>query len=227
MLRFELHNETLAALPERALWHERSGTLYVADLHLGKSSAFRVAGIPVPETTARTLDRLLICLSTTGAERVVILGDFLHAPTGRTAAVMDAFAAWRTKHAQLNLVLIRGNHDERSGLLPDHWNIPVQSAPCADDHSPFVLAHMPEELVDAGFGLCGHIHPAISLSSIGGFAGPHPRGAPCLWITDSHAVLPAFGDFTGGRRIALGDGDRAIVFIDGEVVAAPTRRARC
>ncbi len=228
MLRFELHDQPMVALPERALFHEPSGTLFVADLHLGKSSAFRAAGIPVPETTPRTLARLSACIDAARADRVVVLGDLIHAPTGRTPAVVDAVANWRTRYAQLDVVLIRGNHDVSSGDPPSAWNMAVLTGPMHDTRTPFILAHTPDELIprSASYGLCGHIHPALSLAVLSRHGSSPRRSAPCLWMTPCHAVLPAFGDFTGGYRVHLADRDHAVLFIDGEVFEAPRRSRR-
>lgn len=227
MLLLDLRGEEILIHPDRALWHPRSRTLFVADLHLGKSSAFREAGIPVPETTSRTLARLSACIDNTRANRLVILGDLLHAPTGRTPPVMSAVTAWRESRTQLDISLIRGNHDLKSGDPPPSWRFNMIVAPITDTLTPFALAHAPEELNSASFGLCGHLHPALPLATIDRFHASRRRSAPCLWITPTHAVLPAFGDFTGGYRIAPSESDRIILFIDGELVDVPRRRARC
>ena len=42
----------LALLPERGVWSPAARTLFVADLHLGKASAFRAAGAPAPFGTS-------------------------------------------------------------------------------------------------------------------------------------------------------------------------------
>src|SRR5581483_12363457 len=48
VIRVGLQGESLLLLPERALLWERTGTLVVADAHLGKAAAFRAAAIPLP-----------------------------------------------------------------------------------------------------------------------------------------------------------------------------------
>ena len=73
-------------LGERAVYWERARTLLVADPHFGKAAAFRAAGVLVPRgTTGETLSRLDAALDRTRAERIVFLGDFLHAREGRSA----------------------------------------------------------------------------------------------------------------------------------------------
>src|ERR1700712_3226350 len=101
-LTTEWAGEKLALLPERALWWEREQTLFIADPHFGKASAFRFAGIPVPETAHDAdLVRLEAALRKTAARRLIILGDFLHARTGRSEATLSALHLWRSQHAHL------------------------------------------------------------------------------------------------------------------------------
>ena len=54
-------------------------------------------------------------LAATAAEHLVVLGDFIHARPGRTVALDAAFGAWRARHRELALTLVRGNHDSRAG----------------------------------------------------------------------------------------------------------------
>src|SRR5688572_30053218 len=116
--------EKLSLLPERALWWERQRTLFIADPHFGKASAFRAAGIAVPELSHDAdLVRLDDVLSATAAARLVILGDFFHAKAGRTDATLTALAAWRNRHMKLEVILVPGNHDRHAGAPPDEWRI--------------------------------------------------------------------------------------------------------
>ena len=112
MTRVEVQGESLLLLPERALFWERTGTLIAADVHLGKAASFRAAAIPLPGgTTTATLLRLSTALAHTGARRLLLLGDFFHAKSGRASRTLAAIADWRSRHADLEIVLIRGNHD--------------------------------------------------------------------------------------------------------------------
>jgi metallophosphoesterase superfamily enzyme len=112
----EIRGERLLLLAERAAFWERRQTLLVADPHFGKAAAFRAASIPVPSgTTMEGIARLDTLVRTTGASRVVFLGDFLHARTGRTPDMLDAFQGWHESNRQIRLVLVRGNHDRQAG----------------------------------------------------------------------------------------------------------------
>ncbi|MEZ4681209.1 MAG: metallophosphoesterase [Caldilineaceae bacterium] len=112
----EVANETLHLLPERALYWPRTQTLFIADPHFGKDATFRAHAIPLPQGTTRTeLDRLSQAIERTGAQKLIILGDLLHAAKGREPALLDTVTAWRAEQATLSIYLVRGNHDRHAG----------------------------------------------------------------------------------------------------------------
>src|SRR5512140_1063418 len=83
--------EPVTLLADRALFWPRERTLFVADVHLGKTATFRANGVPLPRgTTAGDLARLTRLIERMQAARVVVLGDFLHARAGRVPALDDA-----------------------------------------------------------------------------------------------------------------------------------------
>jgi DNA ligase-associated metallophosphoesterase len=208
-----LGGEEVRLLPERALFWQRTATLIIADPHIGKASAFRAAAVAVPEgTTTADLDRLSQVIARCNAQNIIILGDLLHARSGRTAATLAAFAAWRERHANLDLMLVRGNHDARAGDPPDAWGIA-----CVDEPwqvPPFVLRHHPETLA-SGYTLAGHLHPAVRLTG----AGRQRVTLPCFWFGAQVGVLPAFGSFTGATVITPAPDDQVFVIADDAVVA--------
>ncbi len=216
----EVAGEQLRLLPERALYWPRQKTLFIADPHFGKAAAFRAAAIPVPAgTTNENLRRLEAALEVTGAERLVCLGDLLHARSGRAEQTMGALAAWRAKYQALDFCLVRGNHDRHAGDPPPEWQVqvleePVQEAPFVWRHSP--EAHLPEVDVNS-YVLAGHLHPAIRLGR--GQLGETLR---CFYFGESYAVLPAFGDFTGSATLPKRNGARVFVLADEQVLAVPT-----
>jgi DNA ligase-associated metallophosphoesterase len=210
--------EDWLALAARALWWPRRRTLCVADLHLGKAAAFRDAGVPVPEsTTDATLARLSAIIERFAAARLVILGDLLHARTGHSPAVIDAVDTWRERHDTLDIFLVRGNHDARSGDPPESWRIRVCDEPCCDEGDAAVcFAHYPEAADRVGRGrhvLCGHVHPAVLLSSPG-----RDLRAACFWLRRRVGILPAFGPFTGTHVVLPSRGDRVLAVGGGEIV---------
>ncbi len=190
-LEITIRGERLVLLPERALLWIQQRTLLIADPHFGKAATFRAGGIPVPGgTTVDALTRLGNLVGRTGATRLIFLGDLLHAKEGRSTGLFDEIASWRASHSALEMILVRGNHDKRAGDPPGELNIECVEAPAIVP--PFVLAHHPASHVD-GYVLAGHVHPGVRLYGSGGLR----ERLPCFVFGSDHAVLPAFGDFTG------------------------------
>ena len=190
-LPVELAGEVVALLPDNALWWSASRTLFIADLHLGKAATFRARGVPVPGgTTQENLHRLSRLVAAHGAERLVILGDFLHAAESQTPGVLAALRTWRALHALLEIVLVRGNHDSHAGDPPASLGIAVVDEP----HllGPFACCHHPRRHPTHTV-LAGHVHPAVQLRG----PGRDALRLPCFSAEPGLVVLPAFGEFTG------------------------------
>jgi uncharacterized protein len=217
----------LVPLPERALWLPDAGVLLVADAHIGKAQSFRRLGVPVPEaTTDGTLLRLDAALArcrSLGPELgadvsgIVFLGDLLHAARGRSAAVMARVARWRAQHAELQLTLVRGNHDGPAGDPPPDWGVHCVDEPFTLAACPgLALAHHPDT-PDSRYVLAGHVHPAAVL---GGRAHQRLR-LPSFHFGPAVGVLPAFGEFTGSHVLPRGPEDTVFVSTGDSVVALP------
>lgn len=179
-------------LPERAIWWPAGRALFVADLHIGKAATYRALGQPVPAgTTHENLARLDALIARHVPERIVFLGDFLHAAQARTTHVMAALDAWRVRHAGTAMTLVRGNHDSRAGDPPPAPRIDVVDEP----HllGPFACCHHPQTH-PTHFVLAGHVHPMRRIHG----SGLDSLRLPCFVRDERQAILPAFGEFTGG-----------------------------
>jgi DNA ligase-associated metallophosphoesterase len=203
-LSVSLGGETVELLAERALHWPAARTLFVADVHLGKAAAFRAGGVAIPRgATASDLERLSELLARTGAARLVVLGDFLHAPAGRVAALDAAFLQWRSRHAAIEVLLVRGNHDARAGDPGADWSIRVVAERYLA--APFVLCHEPYD-PPAGYALCGHVHPGIRIGD-----GADSARLPCFVLGRKRALLPAFGRLTGLAMVTPRPAERIVV----------------
>ncbi len=219
-LTIEWGGESLVLLRERALWWARGETLLMADPHFGKAAAFRLAGIPVPETTHDDdLERLSRILTTTAARKLVILGDFFHGKTGRTERTLTALSAWRAARPDLEVILVLGNHDRRAGPVPAEWQFDSVSGPW--DLGPFQCRHEPQGNADA-FVLAGHVHPSVRLPER---IGTGLRG-PCFYMAERVAVLPAFGSFTGTQNVRACGHERIFLVGPEGVIEVPHTRSR-
>ena len=203
-------------LPGRAAFLPAAATLLVADLHLGKAATFRRAGIPVPEGSAQAdLARLERLVHATAARRLVILGDLFHARSGCTEAVFAEFAATRRRIAATEVILVIGNHDRALGRVPNTLGLDACVPALAEP--PFHFVHEPATPLSTErttFTVAGHLHPTVSIRSPAG-----DRIADrCFAAEESLLVLPAFGSFTGGHRVAPAPGLRLWVARDDGVV---------
>lgn len=212
-MKVEVAAEALVLAPGRAAYRPRRRQLFIADPHFGKAEAFRAKGVPVPEgTTGDNLQRLDTLIAQFNPACVVYLGDFLHA---RVEAVFAQLASWRARHAALDMLLVRGNHDARAGALPAALGI--REAP---EHSEdgLVFRHAPG-FSSAGYTLAGHLHPAYRLRG----RGRESVRLPCFWIRRTGMVLPAFGSFTGAMEIEREAGDRVCVIAGDRVIDASSQ----
>ena len=200
--RAEWAGEAVDLLPERALWWPARGLLFLADLHIGKAATYRALGQPVPGgTTQENLARLDTLIARHAPSGIVFLGDFLHAAQARTPQVQAALDAWRARHAGLALTLVRGNHDSRAGDPPAALGIEVVDEP--HRIGPFACCHHPQTHPGL-FVLAGHVHPVCGLSG----PGRDRMRLPCFVQDGEQAILPAFGEFTGGWHVPPGGGRR-------------------
>lgn len=186
---------TVWLLPEHALWWPEGQVLFIADLHLGKAATYRALGQPVPSgTTLENLRRLSELIAHYQPKQLVFLGDFLHARQARTASVLGQLQAWRESHSTLNCILVRGNHDSRAGDPPPELNISVVDEPYLV--GPFAACHHPQQHPTHAV-LSGHQHPAVQLQGL----GRDRLRLACFVFGARSAILPAFGEFTGGFTV--------------------------
>jgi DNA ligase-associated metallophosphoesterase len=203
----------IVLLPGRAALLPASATLLVADLHLGKAATFRKAGIPVPEGSAqRDLARLTDIVTRHAVRRLLVLGDLFHARSGCTEQVQAEFATMRAGLAGTEVVLVLGNHDRPLGTLPA--SLGIDAVVPVLDEPPLHFVHEPATAIaTAGrdvFTIGGHLHPTVSIRSPSG-----DRIADrCFVAEPATLVLPAFGSFTGGHRIAPTAGTRVWIARD-------------
>lgn len=220
-------NACLELLGSGGVWLPAVRTVFVADVHLGKATAFAVSGLPLsPEVGLRAatadLKRLTELLSATAAQRLVILGDFLHARASRQPELFGLIAAWREAHQGVGISLVIGNHDRQVGPLPAAWSIDAIAeggvdVPARAAGIDLVLCHEPTT-DPRGYVLCGHVHPVATVTAPASGSCLRER-LPIVVVGGQRLILPAFGSFTGGvtpdllpddRLFALGGG-RAVV----------------
>ncbi len=213
-MEIEIEGHALQLLPDGAAFDPAARTLFIADLHFGKTTVFRAAGLALPDgPDATILSRLSRLVADTAAESLVILGDVFHA---RTCGIERALTAWRDAHSQLHWRIVPGNHDRH---IPWSEWLPGAEILCEGERAgSFSVAHFPPEKIGA-LTLCGHLHPGTTI----GKARERKLRLPCFWLRRGALVLPAFGEFTGLQIIEREADDRVWIAAAGKVVEIPRR----
>ena len=187
-IRLRVAGETFALNAERAAYWARRKCLLVADVHFGKGSVLRRAGITLPSgQTSADLARLDALIAHYRPEQLIVLGDLVHGDALFDAPWIGLVNAWRQQHADLAMILIAGNHDR-------HFDARKLGFEVIDDAlrlDRIVLRHAPQALTDR-YVLCGHVHPGVALRD-----GWRRHRLPAFRFGATVGVLPAFGTLTG------------------------------
>jgi len=191
-LNFNLLEQDLLLLPERAIYWVQHRALVAADVHLGKTGHFRKAGIAVPQQLAHDD---LVCLTKLinrhQPQKILFLGDLFHSDKNTD---WNYFADWRRKHADIQMQLVIGNHDI---IQEKHYHELDISTHLELAVGPFLMLHHPQEKnclqQHSSYVFCGHIHPGVQLVG----RGRESVTLPCFAFSKQQAVLPSFGKFTG------------------------------
>jgi len=203
--RFQLQ-EGIHLDARRAVWLAKSRTLAVADLHLGEAWVRRARGQLVPLGVAdTTVARLRSLIESHRPERLVLLGDIVHAALpieGIRAAVQELAALERDG---LTTDWCLGNHDRHLTRQLARWGIAVRT-PTQLDLPEALLFHgdVPVAPPDAPaadgrelWRIQGHLHPALVLDD-----GVASRvKVPCFLVAPGRLVLPAFSEMAAGVAV--------------------------
>jgi len=203
--------EPMGLLPQFGLWWPARRTVFIADTHFGKTATFRSHGIPVgDETLEADLDRLSEVFRLTGAERLVILGDLLHARRGRSSETIQRVTDWRRTHSALSIELVSGNHARAAGPPVAEWHMQILADGFRE--GPFIYRHHPKASAD-GYVLAGHLHPKVVLQLE---AGGKVK-LPCFWVREAMMVLPAFSSFIDSAPVQPALGEAVFAVAEGAV----------
>ncbi len=201
---------SLGFLKEKALLIRELESIFIADLHLGKASHFRKAGIPIPEpiheADFQNLNNLLLGMK---PKKIFFLGDLFHSTWN---GQWEEFNSFLTAFSETEFHLIKGNHDILSPTYYKNSVLKIHEHPL--QLGPFVFSHEPISTLDRGLlNICGHIHPGLLLR---GKARQSVK-IPCFHWSENILVLPSFGNFTGLALIKPLESDK-IWGISGEKV---------
>jgi putative SbcD/Mre11-related phosphoesterase len=191
--------------------------LVIADYHAGIESILRVEGVELDSQATARRERVLELLAETDADRLVILGDLIHAvgdpwesEREELAALFDAVA--------VPITLVKGNHDGQIEAVAEEFD----HVTVTDPHGTrigaigFVLGDTwPSQAVSEAKIICqGHEHPVVRLEdSVGGSrieyvwlrgqlaSDAFAEAVPEANIDGELVVFPVFNDRSGGTWV--------------------------
>ena len=187
---FKLGDASLTALPSGCLWWAAEKLLCVSDMHLGKSSRFarREGGLLPPFETHETLSRLADEIARLDPKRVICLGDSFDDLQALDEVEQSDLNALYSMIAGREWIWIEGNHEagptEISGTHLKEYA-----------KGSIVFRHIYETSDQSQ--ISGHYHPKGRIA-----AGGTARSAPCFVVDQTHAIMPAFGTYTGGLKVS-------------------------
>jgi DNA ligase-associated metallophosphoesterase len=198
--------------PTGALYWIERGLLMIADVHLGKVSHFRKAGVSVPEASiSKNFERLAAVSDYFKPKTICFLGDLFHSESNREWKLFEDWMCGCT----CEVVLVAGNHD----IIPAvHYQALCVQVVGDWEIDGFWLTHHPK-MREGFFNFCGHIHPSVLLVG----AGRQSLKLPCFFRKPAQMILPAFGHFTGTCEMAPCKGDVVYVVANEKVVEIKSR----
>jgi DNA ligase-associated metallophosphoesterase len=201
--------QEITLLCEKAIFWHNQQTLLVSDLHLGKSGHFRSEGLAVPQTDRHDLLILDTLLQTWQPRRLLFLGDLFHS---KLNLQWQQFVNWRKQYPDLQIVLVKGNHDILPLASYKEANLLVAEKLV---ESPFIFTHIPLAAPPQDlYNLCGHLHPAVQI--IG--KGKQKLTFPCFFFGKSIGFLPAFGSFTGLAKLEVTVSDEVYMVVEKKLI---------
>lgn len=201
LLALQVAGETLLLDAERAVYWPRRRCLLLADVHLGKGSVLRQAGVSVPSgQTREDLLRIDDLIARHAPRRLIVLGDLVHGRASADAPWLRQVGEWRQRHAALPMTLVAGNHDRHF----DARTLGFDVLHTAVTMAPFSLRHDPQP--DTGcYVLAGHVHPGVVVRD-----GWRRHRLPAFRFAPDCALLPAFGALTGLHVAPPGRDERVV-----------------
>ncbi len=200
----EIQGEKLVLLPEKAIFWSRKSILLLSDLHLGKAGHFRKHGIPVSRKVHLVdLGNLNAIIEKTKPERLFLLGDLFHSYKNEE---WGDFLHLMEHHPNLEFTLVQGNHDIILDY-PKRLKVVIKLI-----EKPFSFTHIREN--DSNYNISGHLHPGVTVR------GKARQGItmPCFLFSETYGILPAFGQFTGIKKVRPLRKDRVFAVADRQVI---------
>ncbi len=201
-----LYKDLYIADPWPAAYLKDIDAMIFADLHLGMEGVLSEEGIFLPRSFSKsTIDIIFRSVSSVEPSMVIFNGDIKHGfgllNTSEWAVLREFFSG--LSQMKLDILVIRGNHDNYLGVLLDKYGIPFEKR---WDHTIYTIMHGHESMSWDELGevvIIGHEHPSVTLRDEVGvkfkfkcFMWGEYKGHKIL-------VLPSVGELATGSTISL------------------------
>ncbi|WP_031498994.1 metallophosphoesterase [Bryobacter aggregatus] len=183
-----------------ALYLEATGTLLIADAHLGYGWAQRRRGQLGPVTDGGIEERLMAAVAAFEPEEVLFLGDTVHAPKPMPAEREWIEGLLRRLMVKARVAVVQGNHDRAFDRDFGHLPLTISKEWWHQDLVGIHGDRLDLEVPEAAHYLIGHVHPAIRVRDDAGAS----RRIPAFLVSKTATVLPAFSPFAAGFDILDG-----------------------
>jgi putative SbcD/Mre11-related phosphoesterase len=185
-------------LPGGAVVLRKTNAVVVADLHLGSEAALEHEGLSLPRVQARKIGAYLrSVVEAIGPDQLIIAGDLKHNFSRNLSQEWTEVSDFVNAISEIvDIVVVRGNHDNFLSTILGEMNIPLRSKYCMGGYT---IVHGHAESSVEGPVIMGHIHPSIALRDDVG-AG---LKSPCFLHDESRGmlVLPALSIVSPGVDI--------------------------
>lgn len=205
----QLLGATFHLLPEKVIFWEERKALILSDLHIGKASHFRKAGVPISSHVhVKEFFLLDAIIAEYHPVHILFVGDLFHSDFNQE---WELFYTWSHHYPDIEMTLIKGNHDILPENLYKNSRLTVVDRLVIDEIE-FTHEQDPDSEL---YNISGHIHPAVSM--IG--PGKQSLKLPCFIFRPDHAFLPAFGHFTGMSKIKPTKKDYVYIIAENEIIS--------
>jgi len=204
--------------------------LVIADVHAGVEAAFRSErGINLESRAEARRERALDLVERTGADRLVVLGDFMHSiggPGGAERGEIEVLV--ESLPDRVSVTLVKGNHDGDIESWVEGVDVTDGAGVRLGDVG-FVHGHTwPAPAVLSADVICvGHEHPCVRLEDeVGGsrvervwLRGPLARSAfedrldGVEWADPELIAFPAYNELVGGTWVNVAGDDFLAPFL--------------
>jgi uncharacterized protein len=198
----------------RLIFWEEESAIILSDMHFGKVSHFRKHGIALPtDIIKEDIQTLFDAIQFFKPKKVIIVGDLFHSVANNEH---ELFSRWRNDLADVEFILVKGNHD----IVSNKWYKDAKFVVVKNflKIKNFIFVHEKEEYkkkLDANeYLICGHVHPAIVLKGV----GKQSLKFNCFFFSENYMLLPAFGKFTGNFLIKTKKNDTVFAIVNNAVI---------